>query len=95
MSITAYNCHEQITQISFHPYIVGLAMLGFESVWGYLPQLNSFYRFRIRHIRTFSLTGEKYALLPQPIYHYAKGEVHKAVLEGFDKIYLDGQLQDR
>ena len=72
----------------FQPYILGDDTYQYSFVWGYLPGLNLYYKFRLTDILSADLLQTKFNVREDACYQYAIEEDHFAKLSGFTNIYL-------
>ena len=78
---------DTIANTQFQAYMLGHDTYQYDYVWGYLSDLNLYYKFLLDQIVAVKLTNVKYAAREDACYQYAIEEETFAQLDGFTNIY--------
>jgi hypothetical protein len=76
-----------IQDTTFQAYILGDDSYQYSFVWGYLPDLNLYYKFMLDNIITVKNTTKKYSVRKEASYQHAIEEEQFAILENFTNIF--------
>lgn len=69
-------------EVRFYPYIFGADLLNFKFIWGYLPELKTFYSLPLQQIEEAEPNFSTYSPFSFAKYLKPQGEKHFCVLEG-------------
>lgn len=79
---------DTIADTQLQGYRLGHDTYQYDYVWGYLPDLNLYYKFLLDQIVAAKATNAKYTVREDACYQYAIEEETFAQLDGFTNIYV-------
>lgn len=71
-----------VKEVRFCPYIYGLDQLEIPFIWGYLPEIKSFYKLFLTQIESVDTITIAFSPFPNARYLKPDGEEHYCILKG-------------